>query len=139
MSLAIARERFTALLGANGTGKSTLLKTLLSGISAFPGFWLAYQWDWPIARRKWCCSASSMHWQWSCRKSFRCCDHNQCVERPQIVSTMPIKIPMTAGNFFQPFASWKKYNPPANATSVLARRRLITSETSASGFRSAQK
>jgi len=29
ISLTIARDSFTALLGANGTGKSTLLKTLL--------------------------------------------------------------------------------------------------------------
>ena len=42
-------------------------------------------------------------------------------------------MPMTAGSFFQPFTSWKKSNPPANATRVLPRRRLITTETSASG------
>ena len=25
-----------------------ILASLFGGVSAFPGFWLAYQWDWPI-------------------------------------------------------------------------------------------
>ena len=48
-------------------------------------------------------------------------------------------MPSTAGNFFHPLSSPKNSNPPPKATKVLARRRLITSETSASGCCNALK
>ena len=59
--------------------------------------------------------------------------------RPKIVSTMPTSTPSTAGSLRRPLVSPKSHRPPANATNVLPRRRLDTSETSDSGFRSAPK
>ncbi len=63
----------------------------------------------------------------------------QCPGRPQRVSAMPTRMPRTAGSFRQPLSSPKNSSPPPKATSVLARRRLMTSDTSPSGFPSAQK
>ena len=58
---------------------------------------------------------------------------------PITVSTMPTRMPITAGSFFSPFFSPNRSRLPAKATSVLPRRRLITTATSELGSRSALK
>ena len=59
--------------------------------------------------------------------------------QPRMARLIPMRMPMTAGNLRSPCRSPKNNSPPVNPTSALARRRHITIDTRASGWRNAPK